>query len=613
MMDHPHNRGTVDTSRLYEAVRRYGDRLAEQIDPETGALRDPVETSYSEGYGPALAAHIFAGLHRAFGEKRYLDLARLSLRRVFRKLRRPDDNDRFTDIFLYYWALKAYDLLAGRRPAEELEEWGSSFRSCDYRFDPPNTNGCCLLIGTAVSFATHRFGRLDEAWLEGMIGRVGGMQDRLGFIEDAMKRHTGPVERRQRSAGDSLNKLRYRFGLESESERDLKPIAYHLFCCAVLAESLQGERLREFPELERHMKRIEDIARGGLSWIDNFAATDGSLSMTERSRDQFWTGMCYAYLLALRWPLVTAGMIDAHIDWWLRFMKEDGTCSITPNYFPPALRIGFEYYSIGTMYISLGFCYLLDIADILSGKRSIPAPLDIPASQKETFIDGEAGYAHIRRGRSSAGISLRRHQGGFFGGYCPASGLFNVVLGGGRSRPLPAPCYRTRGLDVALSTRKSLLPNNGVYEGFRATGRNASWGPDSTTNASVEESGDRLILAQRHGGVDTVKSIRLLDDSLEISYTFTARRRLERLLVTYPLLLSDGRTETELAIRGPVVTFAFGGERYRLTCGEGYAWNHDQERHLISTSGITSQIFAVVGEGVRPGNELHCTLLLERL
>ena len=612
-MDESHKPGTVDTSRLYGAVRRYGDRLAAHIDPKTGRMRDPVETSYTEGYGPALAAHIFAGLYRAFGDTRHLDLARLSLRRVFRKLRRPDDNSPFTDIFLYYWAIKAYDLLEGRCPAEEIEEWASSFRSCDYRFRPPNTNGHCLLIGTAAAYATRRFGPLDESALEETIGAVGGMQNRLGFIEDAMKRHTGPVERRRRSAMDSLNKMRYRFGLESEGERDHKPIAYHLFCCAVLAESLQDERLRAFPQLERHMKRIERIVRRGVSWIDNFAGPDGSVSMTERSRDQFWTGMCYSYLLALRWPLAAGELIGSHLDWWLRFLKEDGGCSITPNYFSAALRVGFEYYSIGAMYLSLGFSYLLDIADILSGRRSIPAPLDIPVSTGATFIDEEAGYAHIRRGRSSAGISLRRHQGGFFGGYCPASGIFNLVLGGSRSRPLPSPCYRTRGLGIALSTRKSPLPNNGVYEGFRAAGRGASWGPDSTINASIEENGGRLLLAQRHGGVDAVKSIRLLDDSLEISYTFTPRRRIERILVTYPLLLSDGRTETEISIAGSIVEFAFGGERYRLSCADGFAWNHDQERHLISTSGITSQLYVVAGEHARPGGGLRCTLLLERL
>lgn len=604
---------TIDTSRLYEAVRRYGDRLAADIDPKTGELHDPFETGYKEGYGPALAAHIFAGLYRAFGEEGHLELARLSMRRVFAKLRRPDDNTPFTDIFLYFWALKAYGLLGEKRPQEELEEWASSFRSCKYRFQPPNTNGHCLLVGTAIAYAMCGFEVMDTDELGRLIQIVSGMQNRLGFIDDAMRKHTGPVEHPRRGIRRSLDKLRYRFGLESESERDLKPIAYHLFSCAVLAESLQGKRQCDMQELDRHLERIGDVVRKGVSWIDNFTGLDASVSMTERSRDQFWTGMCYTYLLAIRWPLVSGRMIGAYLDWWLRFLKEDGGCSITPNYFSAGLRVGFEHYSTSSMYVSLGFSYLLDVADILSGKRSAAKPLDAPVSIKETVIDEESGYAHIRRGKSSAGISLRRHHGGFFGGYCPATGLFNLVLGGERSRPLPAPCYRTRGLGMALSTRGSLLPNNGVYEGFRAIRRGSSWGPDSKKNASVSENGDRLILTGRHGRIETIKSILLLDESLEIAYTFNTRRKLDRMLVTYPLLLSDGRMETELQIRGSVVKFALGGERYKLSCAEGYSWHHDQERHLLSSSGITSQLYIIVGEKVLSGCELRCTLLLERL
>ncbi len=604
---------TIDTSRLYDAVRRYGDRLAANIDGETGELHDPFETGYGEGYGPALAAHIFAGLHRAFGEKRHLELARLSMRRVFEKLRRPGDNTPFTDIFLYYWALKAYELLGDRCSGEELEEFASSFKSCDYRFPPPNTNGYCLLIGTSIAYAAHGFEPVDPKRLGDMIETVKRMQNRLGFIEDAMRKQTGPVESRGRGIGRTLDKLRYRFGMEREIERDLKPIAYHLFCCAVLAESLQGRKRRGIPELDSHLETIEAIVRKGISWMDGFTGADGSLSLTERSRDQLWTGLCYAYLLALRWPLVTGERIGSHIDWWLRFLKDGGGCSITPNYFSAGLRVGFEHYSISTMYVSLGFSYLLDIADILSGRRSVPEPLDIPFAAEKTLIDEDSGYAHIRRGRSSAGISLRRHHGGFFGGYCPALGLFNLVLGGSRSRPLPAPCYRPRGLGIALATRKSLLPNNGVYEGFRATRGGLSWGPDSTENASIRESGDRLILEQRNSRIETTKSIRLLDESLETAYTFEIGRKLDRLLVTHPILLSDGRTETELEIRRSVVTFAFGEERYRLSCAEGYAWHHDQERHLLSSSGITSQLYVVVAESILPGSKLHCTLLLERL
>lgn len=604
---------TIDTSRLYEAVRRYGDRLAADIDPKTGELHDPFETSYGEGYGPALAAHIFAGLYRAFGEEKHIEMARLSLKRVFDKLRRPDDNTPFTDIFLYFWALKAYTLLEERCPADEIEEWASLFRSRDYHFAPPNTNGHCLLIGTAIAYAMNGFESIDTGGLERLISTVSGMQNRLGFIDDAMRKHTGPVEHTRRGVKRSLDKLRYRFGLESESERDLKPIAYHLFCCAVLAESLQSKHRRDIPELDRHLNRIGDIVRKGVSWTDNFTGPDGSVSMTERSRDQFWTGMCYTYLLALRWPLVRGDKIGIHLDWWLRFLKDEGGCSITPNYFSAGLRVGFEHYSISTMYVSLGFSYLLDIADILSGRRNIAQPLDLPLSIGETVVDEESGYAHIRRGRSSAGISLRRHHGGFFGGYCPAAGLFNIVLDGSPSRPLPSPCYRTRGLGIALSKRKSLLPNNGVYEGFRAIRGDDSWGADSIENASVHEDGDTLILTGRHRGVESIKSIRLLDESLEIAYTFKIKRKLDRLLVTYPLLLSDGRTDTELEIRGSIVIINFGDDRYRLSCSEGYNWHHDQERHLLSTSGITSQLYIVVGEDIRRSAELHCGLLLERL
>ncbi len=604
---------TIDTSRLYDAVRRYGDRLAANIDRETGELHDPFETGYAEGYGPALAAHIFSGLYRAFGEERHLDLARLSMRRVFDKLRRPGDNTPFTDIFLYYWALKAYGLLGERCSEKELEEWASFFRSCDYRFTPPNTNGYCLLIGTSLAYAAHDFESLDLKRLDGMIETVARMQNRLGFIEDAMKKHTGPVEHGGRSIGRSLDKIRYRFGLERDGERDLKPIAYHLFCCAVLAESLENKRLRDITELDRHLEQIEAVVRKGVSWIDGFTGPDGSLSMTERSRDQFWTGMCYAYLLALRWPIVSSERIGRHIDWWLRFLKEDGGCSITPNYFSAGLRVGFEHYSISTMYVSLGFSYLLDIADILAGKRSVPEPLDIPFTVGDTLIDEDSGYVHIRRGTSSAGIALRRHQGGFFGGYCPAMGLFNLVLGGGRSRPLPALCYRARGLGIALATRRSPLPNNGVYEGFRAVSGGVSWGPDATENVSIRESGDLLVLEHRREGIGATKTIRLLGESIEIAYSFDISRKLDKLLVTYPMLLSDGRTETELEIRGPVVTFAFGEERYRLSCTEGFAWHHDQERHLLSSSGITSQLYVIVGESIRKGEELRCTILLERL
>ncbi|GEM_PF-2116615 len=604
---------SVDTERLYSAVRDYGDRLLENIDDETGELHDPFETLYGEGYGPALAANIFAGLYVEFDEERYLTGARLSLKRVFDKLRNPTDNSPFTDIFLYFWSLKAYRLLERRRPPGEMERWRELFVGSDYRFSPPNTNGYCLLVSTALAYEMMGFGSARREELDRMVDTISSMQNGSGFIDDAMRRHSGPVENYKRSFRQMLDKVRFRFGLERSSERDLKPIAYHIFCCAVLAESIMMGEQHEKPELGPYKERIAEIVNGGISWIDKFTGTDGSVSMTERSRDQMWTGMCYAYILALRGTRKSAALMGRHIDWWLRFLKKDGTCSVAPNYFSNGLRVGFEHYSIMSMYVSLGFSYLLDIADVLSGNRTIDGIVDVGAGGDDIWVDEEAGYIHIRRGKSSSAVSLRRHHGGYFGGYCPAMGLFNTVIDGSRSRPLPSPCYRVRGLGVAMSIQRSDLANNGVYEGIRAFRGGKSWGSDFTSNARIVESADRLVLAAVHNGIEIVKSIELDDTSLEIAYALKINNRLDKLLVTYPMLMSDGRIETELGIRGPVVTFAFGDENYRLSCKEGYDWIHNQERFFLSTSGITSQLYVIVGRNVSSGSKLKCSLRLDKL
>jgi hypothetical protein len=361
------------------------------------------------------------------------------------------------------------------------------------------------------------------------------------------------------------------------------------------------------------MERIRGIVSRGLTWIDHFVAPDGSFSMTERSRDQFWTGGCLVFLYALRRGGQSAVTLNDHHDWWSRFIKEDGTCSVTPNYFSNALRVGFENYSIMTMYDTLGFSYLLDAADIISADRPMDELPETAAANDETFVDEEAGYVHIRRGTSSAGVSLRRHRGGFYGGYCPAMGMFNVVIGGGRLRPFPAPCYRVEGLGVSMPIRAAGVLSHGVYDGIRAFRGRANWGLDFTSNAGVSSRDDSLMLTKTFNGLKIVKSVRLTDTSIEISYDFQIDRPLDALLVTHPILLSDGKTDTALEIRGAEVTMTLGDETYRLTCAQGYPWSHHQERYLLSTSGITSQLYITVGRGIRAGGKLECTLLLEKL
>lgn len=607
----------AEVENLYIVVKNFGDELVSWIDEETGELHDPFETIYGEGYGPGNAAHILAGLYRRFGEEKFLKEACFLLNRVFDKLQHPTDNSRFTDIFLYFWALKAYELLNQKCSPEDQNKWRELFKRLDYSFNPHTTNGYCLLLSTSIIHTMLGFGTANPDNLNHLIRIVKKMQNHHGFIDDTIRRDRGPVDYYRgnlRRYLNIMNGMRHRYGFDNPAKKDMKPIAYHLFCCAVLAEPLLWQRRYLVPELNSALEQVKDIVTQGLKWIDYFVGSDGSFSMTERSRDQFWTAGCYVYLFALRgFSESSDTLINKHLDWWFRFLKEDGTCSITPNYFPNSLRIGFEYYSIMSMYNTLGFSYLFDAAEVLSEKHVLQELPAVAVEPYEMFTDTEVGYAHLRCGNSSAGISLRRHQGGYYGSYCPAMGLFNVVIDGSQLRLLPAPSYRPLGLGKSIPVQISDMLNHGVYEGIRAFRGRKSWGLDFTENADIQNQGDQVILTKKFNGMDIKKSIQLNEKSLEIVYDFQINRSLDKLLVTYPILLSNGKINTTLKIRGSEVTMAFGEDKYRLLCIEGYNWVHHQERYLLSTSGMTSQLYVKVGEKIKKGSSLKCSLLLEKL
>lgn len=607
---------SLEIENLYTVIKNFGDSILDRIDEYTGELQDAFETCYGEGYGPGTAAYILAGLYQRFGEEKYLIGARLSLNRVFNKLQHPTDNSRFTDIFLYFFALKAYELIKEKCSTQDQNSWQELFKKLSYNFTPHNTNGYCLLLSTSIIHAMLGFGIVDCERLNSYINIIKNMQNRCGFINDTIQRERAPTtySRKKHRFLNIINKIQNRYEIfDNPAQKDMKPIAYHLFCCAVLAEPILWQKRYFIAELNSTLKQIEKIVARGVEWIKHFIGSDGSFSMTERSRDQFWTAGCYAYLLALRGSAESDTLINKHLDWWFRFLKEDGTCSITPNYFSNGLRIGFEYYSIMSMYNTLAFSYLLDAAKILSEKQILQALPAVAIEPHEIFTDTEAGYVHLRRGNSSAGISLRRHQGGYYGGYCTAMGLFNVVIDGSQLRPLPAPGYRPLGLGKSIPIQISDMLNHGVYEGIRAFRGRKNWGLDFTENADIQNQGDKVILTKKFNGMDIKKSIQLHEKSLEIVYDFQINRSLDKLLVTYPILLSDGKINTILKIHGSEVTMAFGEDKYRLLCMEGYNWVHHQERYLLSTSGMTSQLYIKVGEKIRKGSSLKCSLLLEKL
>ena len=107
-------------------------------------------------------------------------------------------------------------------------------------------------------------------------------------------------------------------------------------------------------------------------------------------------------------------------------------------------------------------------------------------------------------------------------------------------------------------------------------------------------------------GMTVKKSVTVQKRSLTVDYEFRNRKRADRILVTVPVLLFDGRNRTGLEIAGPVAILHMGGESFRLSCEGGGPWVHNQERSLLSTSGLSSQLYFEIGDK-------RCRIIIERI
>jgi len=598
---------------LFDHGEKFGRHLLGWLDRDSGVLKDPVETIYSEGYGPAISAHIFARLHAGSRGENFLEAAARCMDRSLDKLRDPTDNGPFTDIFIFFWALKTLELIERSGISADTERWRAELAELEFEFEPSNTNGYCLMLSTALMYSMLGIRRADMTKAGRWLGIIEGKCGPAGFVDDATRVIKPPVERYPGGPGrlrHKLGKQLVRFGLGRGSSTDIKPIAYHTFSCSVLCEPLVWSVRHPSEELSSLFERMREIAISGGVWISRFAGADGSLSMTERSRDQFWTAGSFAYLLAATGEMDAAEAIERHLHWWSRFFGEDGSCPVTPNMFPASARVGHENYSISTMYVTQGFSFFLDVPEILASggikADSISDGKDDQSKPGSTFIDADAGYAHIGSGGSSVGISLRRHAGGFHGGYTPAMGLFNVVIGGSALRPIPNPCYRTWGQGMSMPVRIPGVLNYGVYDGFRAFRGSTNWGPDLTKNTDIEELPGGIAMTGEFQGMTVKKTVTVQERSLTIDYEFSARKRVDGILVTVPILLFDGRNRTGLELEGPVATLRMGGESFRLSCEGGGPWVHNQERSLLSTSGLSSQLYFET-------SDTRCRIIIERI
>ena len=601
---------------IYDLVKKFGDTVSGWFVSTDGEIRDPVETIYGEGYAPGPAAFIFASLYAHHNEPKYLESCQLAMNRIFSKIQSPTDNSKFTDIFMWFFALKTYGvLMEDHSLAAMLTEWKQIFQELDHFFVPGNTNACCLLLATTVMRQALSVERLPrEDCPQQFVDWVRHRQCESGFIEDHIA--FSPVmklKRKMDRLGVPGSKvLGY---ISSPQQSDMKPIAYHLFSCALLMEAMRWvDNVSVSSVSKRQVAELHDVIIRGVHWLANFVASDGSLTMAERSRDQFWTAGVYLFVLAMCGVPATAPEVQDHLSWWTRFLREDGTVSVAPNYFSSAFRVGFEYYSNEAMYNTLGFAYLCDALRVWATEPGVKVITFPDCRSNKVFVDRDAGYIHMRHKGSSLGIALRRHRDGYYGGYVPAMGILNVVLDGSNLRPLPQPCYRYQGMKTTRPRFTDEFPEHGVYDGLRVCSRERSFGIDTTSNCEVSSPGENQItLRTCYEGLQITKTCVLQTRSLLVRYRCCCLRSFDQIYATFPLLISDGRTDSVIDFDGNKIVLRLGTQEFSLACLDGDTWVHDQSRYTLSTSGVTSQVYILVGRKMRRGTSFEKTFVLERL
>ena len=563
--------------KLQSLCTRYLERVSTLVDQQTGALRDPHETIYGEGYGPACVAVIAAEAYGWTGDQRQRDLAVSMVKRSLSLVQNPQPhNSSFTHLFLMYYSLLAYEALADNLAPPSKAELGEGFRAILHGYTPANTNGLTMLLCYDVNRALLGLGPWDAQQAEERLDVLTSSQAPSGFIADA-------------------------------PGKNAHPIAYHLFVTCLLTDTItladkHPPRDASLAEVISEMRGIRDA---GAAWCDHFVAADGSFTMAERSRDQFWTCGSLVFVEA-----ALGRSAGRHLDWWTRFVKEDGTVSVTPNFFGNVFRVGFESYSNVSMYNGLGFCYLARAASLLSTNATPAWTL----KEDSVFVDFDAGYAHVRRSGSSFGVALRRHAQSYYGGYAAPLSPINVSLGGSRRRPLSNPSYRSAGARVESWASRTLVPERGVYEGFLIRHGKQWLGPDWTENASVDATSDGFAFVAQSGPVTVTKRVEISASALSLHYHFETAKPVDEIRVQFPMLVSDGRDKTTYRVARNSVTMSLGDEQYRLTVWpEEAEWDVSQVVYLTSTSGAVRQFSARISGAMPAGGSVECEVKLERL
>jgi len=572
---------------MQRVLLEYMEVVASWMDPDTGAIEDRFDTMYAENYTAGTAAVLFANGYRFSGKPELLDAALKLVRRCAVRLKDKKVAP-FCRMFIYHYGMLALLML----PQKERDAHKDEFREAFLTGEPTdcgtiNLNCAALQLGNELYLDRLGYRAGDIAFMEKLMTLM-EEREHEGFLNDAF---------------DHKDQ-------ETFKEHDGMPIAYSAFILLILTCVMSAvERWK--PEHEAIRRRAEALIEKGQSWLDRATSFDGTYAMMERSRHQMFTWGAYVACQSYA-GTADAGLFAKAFRYWLQFKKEDGTYSMTPNFLPHELRVGYEWYTLVN-------CYgILAMTGISVAERIIGLGLHMPRANERRplpavsrYADLRSGYAFYRNGDDFFAAALRMHHAK----YSPALCGFHYRVGGVKP-PLAEPRLNPNRPAGTIYFQGYDL---GAWEGFLLqTADGKKFIPDMTGTADVEWLDDGIVMTSRGEAAECRKTIRIAGGTIEWRYELKVRQAFASCEHILPLLLTDGRNGTRIMRRKTHGwELAHGGRRWEISCDrcdntirteeDVYSPRNNltYERSLHSVSGVSANLSLAVSGPLAAGETIR--------
>ena len=551
------------------------------IKEPSGEVSDPYETSDAEGFSPALVSLVYAKAYQWTRNEEYLRLASLTLKRTAHIIQTPIEGRKvFRDLFLAFFGLKSFCLIKDFISKDEVSSYKEVFSKSDFCYNE-NLNGQVLSTIHQLNLHLYRIRNSDLNFIAESLLSIKKHQSKNGFFNDGMTANT-------------------------------KPIGYHIFIFNLLADSLAEickiERKTQLEQYEKISEILASLLREEKGFVAGLTAADHSFSMTERTREHYWTCGAYLAYWIYRKTRDSHLNISKHLSYWSQFEAKHEVPSVTPNSFSNNLRVGFEDYANAVQYIPLSLAFAALSCDLEASFFSFDiGNSEISLSENNFFCDEESGYAHCKSEGSSFAVSLHNKRDSLHGGYALTGGLFNLCLGEEKTRVIASPSAWPNAYSLEVR-RRSIN-----HEGWMCVSAKGDiiWPDNDGRDFTISQSENQLQLFWSQETLEASRQLTIDGSSLLSVWRLKPQIELSSFEVSIPIVLDDGSGLRDFKIENTLAELSLSKSTAYTFLGST-KWSFDLGTLSSSTSGLLRSIrMKYPGVKISPGEEVFLSYRLE--